>query len=125
MWSRTSGLVRASTTLWAIVLLRPVIFFEVVELKSPSELRRLICRVTCLAVPISPLDFLDLHFSLDRIGLLGVLVFVSELFTIDVFGWELDKSKFVSEVISFLFTFVDAAILVSIVQLTNVKSGIE
>ena len=51
MWSRTAGLVRASTTLSTIVFLRPVVFFDVVELKSPSELRRLICRVTCLAVP--------------------------------------------------------------------------
>ena len=38
MWSRTSGL-------------RPVVFFDIVELRSPNELHRLICRVTCLAVP--------------------------------------------------------------------------
>ena len=102
MWSSISGLVRASTTLWAIVFLRPVVFFEVVGLKLPSELRRLICRVTCLAVPISPLDFLDLPFFY-RIGLVGVSVFVSGLFTIDVFGWKLDKSKFVSKVILEMF----------------------
>ena len=120
MWSRTAGLVRASTTLSAIVFLRHVVVFDVVELKSPSKLRRLICRVTCLAVPgkSSGLSGLTLIFF-DRIGLVGVSAFVSGLhyvFTIDVFGWELDKSKFGSEVISSLFTFMDTAILVSIVH---------
>ena len=69
---------------------------------------------------VSGLFTIDVFVS----GLFTIDVFVSGLFTIDVFGWELDKSKFVNEVISFLFTFMDAAILVSIVQLTNVKSEI-
>ena len=112
MWSRTSGLVKASTILSAIVFLRPKVFFDVVELKSPSELRRLMC----LAIPGMSSGLSGLQLFLEGIGLEGVSVLISELFSIDVFGWELDKSKFVNEVISFLFTFMDAAILINIVH---------
>ena len=119
MWSRTSGLVKASTILSAIVFLRPKVFFDVVELKSPSELRRLICRVTCLAVPGKSSGLSGFTLFWDRIGLVGVSAFVSGLFKIDVFGWELDKSKFVSKVISSLFTFMDATILSTVDQREN------
>jgi len=100
----------------AIVFLRLEVFFDVVELKSPSELRCLIGRVTCLAVLGKSSGLSGFTFFLERTGLEGVSVLMSELFTIDVFGWELDKSEFVSELLSSLFTFMDAAILVSIVH---------
>ena len=116
MWSRTSGLVKASTILSAIVFLRPKVFFDVVELKSPSELRCLICWVTCLAVPGKSSGLSGFTLFLERIGLEGVSVLISELFTIYVFGWELDNSEFVGKLLSCLFTFMDVAILVSIVH---------
>jgi hypothetical protein len=69
-----------------------------------------------------------LQLFLEGIGLEGVSVLISELFSIDVFGWELDKSKFVSELLMSLFTFMDSTIVVSIgqycLQLTDMKSGI-
>ena len=96
-------------------------FFDVVELKSPSELRRLIC----LAIPDKSSGLSGLQLFLERIGLEGVSVLISELFSIDVFGWELDKSKFVSELLMSLFTFMDATIGQYCLQLTNMKSGIK
>jgi hypothetical protein len=103
MWSRTSGLVKASTILSAIVFLRPKVFFDVVELKSPK-------------VPGKSSGLSGFTLFLERIGLEGVSVLISELFTIYVFGWELDNSEFVGKLLSSLFTFMDVAILVSIVH---------
>ena len=123
--SSKSDLTCASTVLLSELPMDSRNFFDVVELKSPSELRRLIC----LAIPDKSSGLSGLQLFLERIGLEGVSVLISELFSIDVFGWELDKSKFVSELLMSLFTFMDATIVVTIdqycLQLTNMKNGIK